>query len=229
MAKDEILAGAAAALKSLVSRVPFLGEALNSVEAYRAKQREKAALEFRNALGDRLAAMEEQFSTDWLNTPDGEMFSNKILESALDAQMADKRDMFVNALVNGARIEAPIFEKTKFVDLLRSLSRDALDVLYHLHVKYGPIVRKPESERPSTFLEPLKVTEELAPVMKWDPFRIESAYSELGSSGLFSSTQDWYVDSKGQSRPRGTIGSRGEAYTKYTERFVEFIKNPTTD
>jgi hypothetical protein len=224
MAKGEKLAAFTGAMKGLVGMIPGIGAITGGVDAYRAKQRENAGSEFLNELANRVAALEGRSDINWLNTPDGEMFFNKVFESAIDAQLADKRDLFVNALVSGARTDAPVYEKTKFVDLLRWLSRDALTVLHYLHEEYGPRVNKPGE---SCFLESEKVATELAPKLKWNPYRIQSAYRELSSIGLFSSTTGWSVRPDGVARPVGSYASgRGEAYTDFAEQFVEFIKSP---
>lgn len=223
MAKDESLAAASAVVKTIISRVPGIAEALAGVEAYRREQRDKASREFEESLAVRLEALGDRFNPDWLSTEDGQMFAGKVLESGLDAQMADKRQLFVNALANGATSDADVYEKTKFVDLLRHLSRDALDVLCELHKQYGPIVKQPASSRSkSTFLSSDRVGRELSYVLSWDPYRIESAYRELCSMGIFSGITQWVPDGSGGSTATGSHPS-GECYTEFSERFVEFI------
>lgn len=223
MAKDELAAVTAAVLKSAASRVPVIGEALAGVEAFRQKQREKTAKEFIENLGSRLEAMGDRFSAEWLATEDGRMFAHKVFESATDAQLADKKELFANAFVNGAGDDSDVHEKTKFVDLLRQLSRDALDVLCELHRKFGPILAKPLATRSeSTNVSSETIATELSSTLHWDGYRIESAYRELSSAGLFSAVTGWVSDGKGGQRPTGTYG-RGEAYTEFAERFVRFI------
>ena len=148
-----------------------------------------------------------------------------MLDCAVDAQLADKKALFANALVNGAIASgvSPL-EKLKFVDMLRQMSKASLMVLADMHSTLSADVRgpgrQPVSTKPYPLVEPMRIAEQLS--SKYDPYLVESTLREMESQGFFSSTGEWTRQQDGSSRPGGGFAT-ALSYTDFTCRFVEFI------
>ena len=225
--REERKAAARGAIKSAASLlIPGLSIPLATYEALKQERKERAYREFRETIQARVEELGSKFDPRWLESEEGKIFAGKVIDAALDAQMADKTELFANALVNGAKSDsAPFVEKAKFIDLLCGLSRLALDVLERIHRRFGPIVTQPLAQRSaSTLIVPVGLAEELSEGM--DPNLFTAGIDELRAAGLFSGAPDWYKDTSGVPRPRSSHGSGGYYYTAFTERFVQFVSKP---
>jgi hypothetical protein len=225
--RSDVLAGVIGSAKALASRLPLLGEAIGGYDSYHRARFERGTKEFMEHLDEALGQIGEKSDLTWLTTPDGERFARKVLDCGIDAQLADKKQLFARALVNGAlREEASLVEKLKFVDMLRLLSRASLDVLADVHNLLSHDARRPghhpPANKPYPLVNPKRIAERLG--SKYDPYLVEAALQEMQSHGLFSSTAEWTRQADGSLHPQGF--SDALTYTDFTCRFVEFITLP---
>jgi len=228
----DIIEGTKGAVKALIGRLPALGELISGYDAYRHAQFERETKEFLEVLESGLESLSEKPDFSWLSTPEGETFAYKVAESAIDAQIADKRELFSNALINGIRQkETDDLVKLKFIDVLRNLSKASLMILSEMHEFLSANVRGPGRVPPPNKPYPVVDTGDIVSKLrgKYDPYLIASAMWEMQSQGLFDQIAEW-----GGRYPDGSIHSEGGfssalAYTDFTCRFVEFITLPKAD
>jgi len=225
--KDDLLSAISGAVKSALSLVPGLGQAIDGYDAYRRSQFDRNVTKVIEHLQTKAEDMEALFSDAWLQSEDGQQFSWKVLDSAFDSQLEDKQELFINALINGVSSnDIPHLEKLKFVDMLRHLSRVSLMVLADMHELFGPQVRGPgRSVDPIEALavvNPEDIAERLS--HKYNPYVVTAAVQELESQGLFSRTGEWTQNRNGEYL-QGAGFANEMCYTDYSARFVEFITN----
>ena len=168
--KDDVsdyLDAASGAGKHALSRIPIVGEALAGYETYRRSKFDREVRQFLNHLDSKVEDVNALFSGEWLRTKDGEQFAWKVVDAALDAQMEDKQELFVNALINGVK-EAQLsqLQKLQFVDILRHLSRASLMVLADMHNMFKDKVRgpgrAPEGNPSYPVVDPVSVATDLS-------------------------------------------------------------------
>jgi hypothetical protein len=213
-------------IKSIMSRVPVVGEAMAGWEAYERSKFERnlksCIIHLKNTVKDPGSL----FSDEWVQSEAGQQFTRKVFDSALDAELEDKQELFINAFINGIQNkDLTDLEKLKFVDILRHLSRSALDVLAEMHKRFKDKVPRPgDGPYPSKSFQPVfydRVAEDLSNL--FHPALTDSVLREMASQGLFSNVGMW------SKRPDGSYGSAGGfdsqylAYTDFTCRFVEFV------
>ncbi len=176
-------------------------------------------------LNEKVEDLSEFFNAEWLNTDEGQQFTWKVLDSALDAQLEDKQELFINALINGVNNkQLDKLEKLKFVDMLRHMSLASLMVLAEMHKLFINNVRGP-----NRLTDPLvsfpqvnadNIAEELSD--KFHPYLVNSGVNEMIGQGLFSNTGDWQKDHTGKFRQAGGF-LKELCYTNFAANFVEFI------
>lgn len=227
----DIIEGLLGTSKSLVARVPGLGEAIAGWDAYNRSKFERNIKKIIVDLKDKVDNLNEFFSDEWLNSEDGQQFCRKVFDSAFDAQMEDKQELFINALINGINDKQIEFlEKLHFVDILRHLSRASLVILADMHAMFKDNVRgprrSPDPLKSLPYIDPNKVAEKLSE--KHHPYLVTSAINELKGQGLFSNISEWRQGHDG-TYIRGSGFQDASSYTDFTYRFVEFItiKNKT--
>lgn len=223
----EALSGTA---KSALSLIPGLGQAIAGWDEYRRSQFNQNILALLQTLDRKVSDVQAFTTSEWLQTEDGQQFCWKVFSSALDSQLGEKQELFVNAFVQGvSKPEVAQLEKLKFIDMLRQLSKAALMVLADMHAMYAPQVRGPGRQSdpigPYPMVEPTDVAEKLS--NKYDPYLVTAAVYELQSHGLFSTTGEWRKMGDGTLRPGGGF-QNALCYTDFAARFVEFISAPET-
>ncbi|RFC38190.1 MAG: hypothetical protein DID89_2727548396 [Candidatus Nitrotoga sp. CP45] len=223
----EALSGTA---KSALSLIPGLGQAIAGWDEYRRSQFNQNILALLQTLDRKVSDVQAFTTSKWLQTEDGQQFCWKVFSSALDSQLGEKQELFVNAFVQGvSKPEVAQLEKLKFIDMLRQLSKAALMVLADMHAMYAPQVRGPGRQSdpigPYPMVEPTDVAEKLS--NKYDPYLVTAAVYELQSHGLFSTTGEWRKMGDGTLRPGGGF-QNALCYTDFAARFVEFISAPET-
>jgi hypothetical protein len=220
---DEWRAAGKGTVRGLLKLIPGVGVPLAAYEEFDKRRKQKAFDEFHADLQRKLERVEARANTEWLQSEDGQMFASKVVDAALDAQMTDKRELFSNVLVNGLLSEdLPSRTKMKFVDLLRSLSRAALDVLAEIHRYCGPALKASGASH----ISDTETSKHIATGTGMDPYLVGAAVAELRAEGLFSNVPSWEKDLQGRPRPSGQWLNEGQGYTEFTERFVMFIKEP---
>jgi len=225
--EEDLLAGLSATAKSTLSMVPGLGQAISGWDAYNRSAFDRNVRQVIAQLSERTDSLESFFQDEYLHTEEGQQFARKVFDSAFDAQLEDKQELFINALVNGIKNKKTTeLEKLKFVDILRHLSRASLMILAEMHnmlIKQvrGP-GRQPDPISSYPLVDPSSIAENLSE--KYDPYLVTSSISEMESQGLFSRTGQWSKDPvSGRHRPDGGF-STAMCYTDFAARFVDFIR-----
>lgn len=217
-----------AVAKTAAAHIPGVGEGIAGLDAYQRSKYELYVHNFLMTLHDRVGDLQAFFSDAWLRTADGQLYARKVFACTVNAELEDKHQLFVNALVSGIQEkELPFPQKLKFVDMLRQLSYDALLVLAEMHKRYGKGAYLPGKPDPGIPPPPL-TTDQVIDQLKdtFHPYRIESAMAEMGALGLFSRYDAWRDHGDGSLRSLRSVGSKSEGgfYTEFTVRFVEFIE-----
>lgn len=205
-----LLSGAREAAIEVVKQVvPFSGALIESVRKYHESIEEQQREQFVAALSERVEELHT--NAEWYKSGEGQQFVKKIVATALNAEHADKVEFLANALVNGPRLGADAAKRAKFIEMIRQLSKPALEVLVaSLQHPTGTGQVMPG---------------ELAGELGWPPELVEACVKELYSLGAFSSTKSWFKsgDSYRQSEHfREGIPSANSI----TRSFAEFVSSP---
>jgi len=227
--ENDLFQALIATTKSAVSVIPGLGQAIAGWDAYHQSQFNRNVKKILEHLNDKIDNFELFFQEEWLLSDEGQQFTNKVIDASLDAQLEDKQELFVNALIHGvSNKDLEHLEKLKFIDMLRQLSRSSLMVLAEMDNMFINQVRgsgrNPDSISALPQINAELIAEKLS--SQYDPYLITAAVRELESQGLFSRTGEWIK------RPDGTYkAGAGFAtelcYTDFAARFAEFIKEPS--
>jgi hypothetical protein len=117
-----------AVAESLARRVPVVSELIEGASAYKESIEEQQRAAFIEALVARVDRVQDE-ADKWYQSPEGETFVKKVVATALNAEYADKIDFLANALVNGPLLGSDDAMRLKLVEMIRQLSRPALQVL----------------------------------------------------------------------------------------------------
>jgi hypothetical protein len=215
--------GILGAIQHVASEVPVIGELIAGYDAYSRARFNREAHQFLAYLNQKTDNIGVLLSEGWLKTEEGQQYWRKVVDSALDAQMEDKQELFANALINGIENrQLSQLERLKFVDILRHVSRASLMVLADMHNMFKDQVRgpgrKPAANQPYPVVDSVKIATTLAG--KYDPFLVDACIQEMQSEGLFSNIAEWQ-------QPGAGIAPQGLAdvltYNHFTAKFVEFV------
>ena len=213
--------------KSALSLIPGLGQAIAGWASYKRSAFERNLKKIISHLQSKVDNLGSFTSDEWLQSGDGQEFARKIFDSAFDAQMEEKQELFINALINGVLdLNLSKLEKLKFVDILRHLSLAALMVLADMHVLFKDRTKRPGKPSSDITGSPLvdstKIAEELGD--KHHPYLVHAAICEMESQGLFSNIHEWRKTPSG-GYSSGSYFDDALSYTDFTFRFVEFISS----
>ncbi len=211
--------------KSALSLVPVLGQIIAGYDAYKKSQFDRNVDSLLSHLQNKVEDISTVFSAEWLQTEEGQQFSCKVVESALDGQLLDKQELFANCLINGVKkTETPYLEKLKFVDMVRGLSRVSLLVLAEMDKMFIDQVRGPNRSTDPVVALAVVNSEDIAKKLsnKFNPYIVSAAVSELESHGLFSRTGEWIKGSNGEYVTGGGFATE-LCYTDFSAKFVEFV------
>lgn len=228
--EKDALAALSGTAKSALSSIPGLGQAIAGWDAYKRNCFERNLRRAISHLQNKVDDLGSFCSDEWMQSEDGQQFARKVFDSAFDAQMEDKQELFINALINGVR-EKDIsnLEKLQFVDILRHLSLASLMILSDMHSIFKGTVKRPGETSQALSGSPLvdrdKIAQELSD--KYDPYLVNASIYEMESQGLFSNIQEWRKTPDGKHAP-GTYYHDALSYTDFTSKFVEFISKSAT-
>ncbi|MDD5130921.1 MAG: hypothetical protein PHS66_07755 [Candidatus Omnitrophica bacterium] len=214
-----ITSGSWEAVKSFAKRVPVWGDLVTGLEKYQDSVNEQTRAKLLKCLEDRVDHLTEELK-DYFNKAEGQLFCMKIMETALNAEYIDKQEIFVNALLNGCKDNVSEDEKLRFIDLIRHLSRVALNVLSVIYEMYDKHL---ENKTLSPQIIIRDVVTEVDRKFKYIPELTDSAIRELKNIGLFSSILNWQRFANRISEGR-YVENDAFVYTIYTRKFIEFIK-----
>ena len=99
--EEDLLQALGGITKSTLSKIPVLGELIAGFEAYKRSKFERYLKNIIEHLKDKIEDLNSLISSVWLNTEEGQQFARKVFDSAFDAQLEDKQELFINALING--------------------------------------------------------------------------------------------------------------------------------
>lgn len=223
--EKDLFEGLSGTSKSALSLIPILGQAIAGWDAYKKSAFDRNVTRLIKHLSDKVEDLNAFFNEEYFKTDEGQRFFRKVLDAALDVQIEDKQELFVNALVNApSAIQLDELHKLKFIDMLRHLSRAALIILAETHKLFAGQVRgpgrKPNTSTPFPAVDPIRIAEELS--NKFEPYLITSSISEMESQGLFSTTGDWRKGPDGRYLSSGGFAT-ALCYTDLAYKFVEFI------
>src|SRR3990172_8094522 len=213
----EALSGTA---KSALSLIPGLGQAIAGWDAYKRSSFERNLRKVVSHLQNKVEDLGSLCSDEWIQSEEGQKFARKVFDSAFDAQMEDKQELFINALMNGVRDkDTSDLEKLKFVDILRHLSLASLMILSDMHLIFKDRVKRPGKSDAalsgSSLVDPDKIAEELSP--KYRPYLVNASIYEMESQGLFSNIQEWRKTTDGK-YVSGAYFNNALSYTDFTFR-----------
>lgn len=216
------LSGTAKSAASLL--VPVLGQAVAGYDAYRRATFERSVTTFMAHIAAKVDHYDKFLQQAYFNTEEGRVFTRKAVDAALDVQLEDKQEFFVNALINAPTSpDLPELQKLKYVDMLRALSLASLTVLAEMHKLFIGQVRGPgrPSPPPSPYphVDVTRIVQSLA--SRFDPYLVAAVITEMQGQGLFSRTAEWRKDSGGHVSPGGFATEL--SYTHFDASFVEFI------
>lgn len=204
--KKALIAGATAGAIEVVKLIPFVGAPIEAVRSYHDSIEEQQREDFVVALSGRLDRLEQ--NKDWYLNPESEIFVKKTVATALNAEYADKLEFLVNAIVNGPSLGSDHARCLKFVEMIRHLSKPALEVMIAAR-----------THRTGTG-EVLAGT--LADHLGWKPALVDACVREIHAFGGFSSVVTWLSSSEG-TRPSQSFSGGQPAVTAFTDEFAEFI------
>lgn len=204
--KSLLLGAREAAIELVKQLIPFSGVFIESLRKYHESIQEQQREKFVEALSKRISELEQ--NADWYKSASGEDFVKKVIASALNAEYADKIDLLAQALVNGPTLGADDAKRSKFVEMIRQISKPAIDVLVA------------SLEHPTSTGKVM--AGELANALGWSPEMVDSCVRELYSLGAYSSTKSWYRD--GESYGKSEYFEEGiPVVTDLTRSFAEFV------
>lgn len=137
--------------------------------------------------------------------------NEKIVASALNAEYTDKIEYFSNALLNSQNESFNQSERLKFIEILRQVSKPALEILAledMLQKKRGP------------FYSSQVIKSDLIKVSNLTPHLVEACINELYSLGVFSSTESYSSDG----REISGFSNGTAAYTEFTKSLLSLLK-----
>lgn len=221
--EQDLSSALVATAKAAFGLIPGVSQALSGYDAYHRSIHDRNVEKMIGHLYDKVEDLEQFISQDWFKSEEGELFIRKTIDAAIDVQSEEKQELFVNVLINGAKTNITIEQKTKFVDMLRQLSLASIQVLAEMHSMFASRTRRPGKQNDESEgipnIDPNKIAEELS--IKYAPYLITSAIKELESHGLFSNIGEWH---KAGDRYRPGRGfATNLAYTDFSASFAEFI------
>lgn len=174
--EEDLMKALSGTSKSVLSLIPGISQAIAGWDAYKRSSFERNLNKIISHLQNKVKNLELLFSSEWIKTQEGKRFSRKIFACALDAQIEDKQELFINALINGVIDKNLTYiEKLKYTDILRNLSLSAIMVL-------ADINNLIQNNNLTAVFDPNKVAEILG--SKYDPHLVEASVDELRSQGV---------------------------------------------
>jgi hypothetical protein len=204
-----LLSGAKEAVLEVVKQViPFSGALIESIRKYHESIEEQQRKEFVTALSLRVEELSK--NAEWYKSEQGEEFVRKVVATALNAEYADKLEFLANALANGPKLGTDNAKRAKFVEMIRQLSKPALEVLV---ASIRRIIPSGTGQ---------VMPGELAGALGWPPELVEACVKELYAFGVFSSTTRWVKSGDGYRQ--GQYFQEGiPATASFTSDFSKFI------
>jgi hypothetical protein len=203
--KKAVLAGVTGGALELAKVVPGLGALIESVRGYQENIENQQREAFVEVLSIRMDEMRD--NAEWYKSPDGEEFVKKVVATALNAEYTDKIEYLANVLVNGPQLANDNARRQKFVEMVRQLSKPALDVLV-ASLKHRSGTGQ-------------VIAGDLARILGWHPSMVDACVQELYAVGAFSNVTAWYT--QGEIHPMTSFQAGTAAVTDITQGLARFI------
>jgi len=227
--RKDLIAGATAVAKSAAGLIPGVEQAIAGWDEYQRSRHERNVATLIETLERKISDPKALFASDWLQTNDGREFCWKVVASALDSQIEEKQELFVNALIHGIEDrQLTQLEKLKFIDMLRHLSKASLVIMAEMHTMFAGQIRGPgrsvERVTELPVVDPIRIAQRLS--KEHDPNLVTAAIAELQGQGLFSNIGEWHRMADGSYSPGLGVGEARMCYTDFAAKFAEFISAP---
>ena len=194
--------GMSRALQELLKIPPF-NSLITGIQEYQAKMAELERESLFYDLDLKVHKLEKQLDDigEWYSSTEGQEFYKKTVASILNWEYSDKREFFINAMLNAPFLQASQMDRLKYVELLRSLSKPALTILANTH-GFQP--------KANVELEDPKFVNFMANKTGIHSDTVRACVTELHSAGVFSQPYPgkW-----------ATLGP-------FARKFIEFIREP---
>ena len=191
MSPDQKKALAAGGIETL-KLIPGIAILIESVRKYRQSIEEQQEKEFVQKLLERLKYIEQNLVC--YRTEEGERFSKKLI---------------ANLFVNGPILEENDAQRLKYIEMVRLLSRPALQVLLKA------VQLLPEHQGISV--------RGLATEIGWEPALVDACILELHAVGALP--QKWFGDAD---NPERRTGNNTPVITGFTKSFAKVISFPAS-
>jgi hypothetical protein len=202
-----VVAGAReAAIETVKLTIPIVGPLIESFRKYRESIEDQQREAFIAKLAERASELEK--NADWYRSAEAKDFTKKVVATALNAEYADKIEFLANAFANGPKLGNDDSTRAKFVEMIRQLSKPALEVL----------VASLENPNSTGQIMP----GELAVELQWSPELVDACVHELHAIGAFSSTKSWTMDD-GIYHRSGYSSQGSPLHTSLTSMFAAFV------
>jgi hypothetical protein len=207
----------------IAKKIPVIGVIKEILDDYDDRVHAKQAEQFLESLRNTLAKHELLWNEEWVKSEDGKKFVKKVVASALNAEYAEKQELFAQALVNGTILgDATTPEKYKYIDVIRELSRPALDVLAF----YSKSSARESGQNIETLTARLHTEARAkADLPNMDFYMIYACLVEIQKTGLLSNVTSVHTHQDG----RVSVGSSYtdvRVFTEFTAKFVAFVQEP---
>lgn len=181
--------------------------------------------EFLSYMAEQVGDIHQLLSDPYLKTEEGQRFAHKIIAAAVDPTLAEKRQLFANALINGVRHkEFGDFDRLRFVDLLIKLSAVSLVQLAEIHKRCEIALlqgRHPEWESVGLYPDGKPRTKFPADS---DVHFTDATLRELRSVGLLGKIR--YGREKAGTLKAIVISTEANYYNAFSRAFSRFIAAP---
>lgn len=185
--------------------------------------------EFVGFLGAKVGDIQQLLSDPYLGTVEGQRFAHKIFAAAVDARLAEKREVFANAFINGLRQEGVSdIDRLRFVDILIGLSAASLVRFAEIHKRCDPQFdgMGAEWESIGMWSDGSSPAARGAPLDGVKTHYNRAAVKELQAAGLFSEIRLGHINGGPLQIVVRRQGSE-DYYTAYTRAFGRFISTPS--
>jgi hypothetical protein len=196
-------------LIQLAEEIPGLSSLIESIRTYHENIENQQREAFSAELATRIDALEKHAA--WYKTLTGEQFMKKVVATALNAEYCDKLEFLANALVNGPSLRDDDARRAKFVELIRQMSRPALEVLVaSVRLTHDGDI----------------IVDRIAEHLEWHPAVVDSCVRELHSLGAYSHNLRW-EKRNGRYQVMASFMDTIPGVATLTQEFARFLQNPS--
>lgn len=229
---EEVVTGV---VKTIVSRIPVIGDALINIRDEFANSRLLRKMErfgeLLSGINDSLSQLEDKVNQDYISKTDCADILERTIQAVVIERLDEKREAYKNLLVNSIVAPTADFDRTeKYMQLLSQMTRIDIILLHTLHNpqkinnQKGNPIKAPftdeEGNRYPSFQREYKVQDLLQNLWKFDKEDITDSMAFLFQHRLIKDEN--YIEIS-NSHPIETLANR---LTEKGKEFVKFILTP---